>query len=85
MLLRAFLAAAIGTVFMNLSSETEMAWRHRPATHRPSCLGTGHFAKTMRAHRLANSSPRRHEEGGLFWQPLARTIPKTGARSSVWA
>ena len=61
MLLRAFLAAAIGTVFVNLSSETEMAWRQRPATHRPSCLGTGHFAKTMRAHRF-----------GEFFAPQAR-------------
>jgi hypothetical protein len=35
MLLRALLAAAIGTVFMNLSSETEMGWRQRPASTAP--------------------------------------------------
>jgi hypothetical protein len=36
MLLRGLLAAAIGTVIMNLSSETEMAWRGRAASTAPA-------------------------------------------------
>lgn len=35
MLLRALLAAAIGTIVMNLSSETEMAWRGRAPSTAP--------------------------------------------------